>query len=153
MPANRSEQRRLVSQLQERLALIWGIIFAIGFILMLLLGSRLGSARTQGWGWFTQTFVPTAGIVISGIVAAQRRSEHRRVSRFFFRFTCCTLVFYGLVALATPLIGPANVTLLAWLEMSSVWLGVAQGAIAGLVVFSFSQSGEKSETKPGSAGG
>ncbi len=124
-------------QLQKMLAIIWGATFVIGIIIMLLFTARLGDAMAEGWGWFSQTFVPTMAVIGAGMIKNQGQRETRMVDLFFYKYTSVALVFYGLVALATPLITPTDTVLMTWLGKSATWLSILQGGIVGFVTFAF----------------
>ena len=137
MAENSKPQTVEVIELQKRFAIIWGGTFVLGVVMMLLMNERLGSAMMQGWGWFSQTFVPTAAVIGAGLTRSQRRKSTRKVDRFYYRFSSVALVFYALVALSTPFLAREEDTLMTCLSNSTTWLGIIQGVNVGFLTFAF----------------
>ena len=125
-------------KVRKLLAVAWAAVFVAGVAEAIGLTQRFPGNNAEIWGWFTQTFAPLMGMIVTGLIAAEQSKQTKRMSTFFAGFTLVAVLVYGAFALATPAFDPDDP--IKWLSLSAQWLGIGQGLAAALIAFAFEKS-------------
>jgi len=126
---------RSMATCQRRLATVWFAGAALPFLVLLLQTARLMAypgGLEEGWGWFSQTVVPTLALIVGALVTESRAQAagERKADGFLYRLALGLSAAYLLVVTLTLLAQPfLTVTPGPWLKRSSLWLGVLQGLV------------------------
>lgn len=137
------ERRVPMMQCQRRLALVWYLLSAPAFILLILqtLSGVWASKETQLWGWALPTMMPTlllvTGIVVVDAVQAMNQGKLARTVPVFARDVTIGLSTFYLILVNVVIVFTRRTGYsLDALQRSSAFLGPVQGLVGlALAVF------------------
>ena len=136
-----------LNQARNKLAVLWlvGFVFVVSLLTAQTMGTAFGDRGGEVWNWIAPHLTPTLLLIIgvwgAGAVSNGNKGAAKRVNRTYFRAAFWLSLFYLLLLLSSILASPIvaalrpdeKFTIVDALKLSSAWLALVQGVVAGLI--------------------
>ena len=126
-------KRLPLDECQWRLAKLWGIAAAAlaAILIVQSMLNKYGDSSGQAWKWLAAAVLPILTLIFGSLKeVAKKRSDRTTVDARFYRLSFWASVFYLAALFLVPLLQPiANTSPIAFLERSTVWLGMIQSVV------------------------
>lgn len=119
------------------LSIVWFTGFVLPFLILSLrtyFGTYYAGKETEAWSWFSPNIVPTLGVIIATLApsSTNKRAKDKPVSLSFFLITLFLSLLYVVIFNLIFILEPFSASPpLDTFKRSSLFLGVAQGLVAG----------------------
>jgi hypothetical protein len=129
---------------QRRLFIVWCAGTAVVFLIVFARTMAHWHDDAGGaWAWFSPLLVPSLSLVVASYIATEKNADvqRREPDRAVYLASITGSVGYLSLILVVLLVSGYKVPALPFLNSMSIGLGIAQGAVVGVLGYFFVKSG------------